>query len=171
MADDFTQTLLRHIQLQRTNPENGWLNIPEMASLMGLSASDRRHLGTPLQELLGAGMIEGRFNAAKAVDEYRSIGTIPTPGRDLVEEAVAEVDRRVPAIFTVVFGGRGGKQRHAAWLMGEYPTPLWFTQCGKPVASEAMTEIRRLLVTCPDCNDNLHRFTGVRAMLTAEARR
>lgn len=80
--DDFTVTLLHAIQNERTTPQGGWLNVREMARGMGLTAAESRHLTGPLTELMDAGMIERRFNAAKAVDEYRSRGVQPAMGHD-----------------------------------------------------------------------------------------
>lgn len=174
-ADDFTITLLHRIQGARLSPEGGWLTLQELRSLMGLSQQEAHHLTAPLAELMEAGMIEKHFQNGR--DEWRSRGVQPAMGRtrqeaarDLMQEAIEEVDRRVPAIFTVVLGGRAGRARHAAFLASEYPEVSWYTQCGRDIPAEKMTAIESLLVTCPDCNDNLLRSQNVRAMLTAKKR-
>jgi hypothetical protein len=92
--DDFTKTLLHAMQNERTTPQGGWLNQREMARGMALTAAEARHLSGPLQELMDAGMIERRFNADKAVDEWRSRGVQPdlraimaSPGADAPDGA------------------------------------------------------------------------------------
>lgn len=80
--DDFTVTLLHAIQNERTTPQGGWLTLREMARGMHLKAVDAQHLYGPLKELFDAGMIERRFNARTAQDEYRSRGVQPAMGHD-----------------------------------------------------------------------------------------
>lgn len=91
--DDFTVTLLHTIQDQRTTPQGGWLSTGDLHTLMGLNAMEgARRMTGPLLELFNAGMIERRFNAAAARDEYRSRGVQPAMGPAAHEEAEGVAD-------------------------------------------------------------------------------
>jgi hypothetical protein len=112
--DDFTKTLLHRIQDERTTPSGGWLDIHQMASLMGVSQREAMRLGGPLQELFEAGMIERRFNATKARDEWRSRGVrpdLPAPESNAHDQLDGVV---IPRAITIPRADRPGRGYYKA---------------------------------------------------------
>lgn len=160
--DDFTLTLLHHLQDERTTPQGGWLGLDELRSLMGLSSQEAKHLHGPLVELYDAGMIERRFDAPRARDEWRSRGVQPDMGqlredieaydRD-AESAPLPEDLPDPApttIFPALIKGR----IHAGFVL-DYRTDRWATMCGKMIKDPSTVEHRRMPVQCHQCAEAL----------------
>lgn len=155
--DDFTVTLLHRLQDERTTPQGGWMALDELGRALHLTTVETKHLDGPLRELFGAGMIERRFNAAKARDEWRSRGVQPVglafhgdhAEPDLLAEARA-VDPAPTTIFPVPIKGTV----HAAFVL-DYRTDRWATMCGKSIKDPATVKHERRPVQCPKCAEAL----------------
>lgn len=158
--DDFTVSMLHCIQNERTAPGNGWLSTGQIARGMGLTTDQALHVEGPLKELHEAGMIEKRWNAVRARDEWRSRGVQPDIRHSITrEEAAAEfaeqaMDDALDPAPSTIFPAPIKGIIHAAFVL-DYRTDRWATMCGKQVKDPSTVEHRRMPVQCRPCAEAL----------------